>query len=70
MPLLASDGLRRVFSALGGGVLLVGGLGVQDPCEKEDADAFHTLTEQGKWDIVLIDCLLTIYKPLNKTEKI
>ena len=59
MPLLPSDGLRRVCSSLGGGVLLKGGLGIQDPCEKEDADAFHTLTEQGTL-LLLINLYLII----------
>ena len=51
MPMLPSDGVRRVFSAVAGGVLLRGGLGIQDPCEKDTADAFWNLSEQDREDI-------------------
>ena len=47
MPLLPSDGIRRVISTLAGGVLLPGGLGIKDPCEKDNTDAFASLTLQG-----------------------
>ena len=47
MPLLPSDGIRRVISTLAGGVLLPGGLGIKDPCEKDNADAFTSLSLQG-----------------------
>ena len=49
--MLPSDGVRRVFSAVAGGVLLRGGLGIQDPCEKDTADAFWNLSEQDREDI-------------------
>ena len=47
MPLLPSDGIRRVISTLAGGVLLPGGLGIKDPCEKDNTDAFASLSLQG-----------------------
>ena len=47
MPLLPSDGIRRVLSTLAGGILLEGGLGVADPCEKQRTDVFASLTQQG-----------------------
>ena len=50
MPLLPSDGIRRVLSTLAGGILLEGGLGIADPCEKTRADTFASLTQQGTWD--------------------
>ena len=48
MPLLPSDGIRRVLSTLAGGILLEGGLGVADPCEKQRTDTFAGLSQQGK----------------------
>lgn len=51
MPLLPSDGIRRVISTLAGGVLLPGGLGIKDPCEKDNTDAFASLTLQDREDI-------------------
>merc|ERR1719431_1829565 len=39
MGMLPSDGLRRVFSSVAGGVILKGGLGIADPCENEPVDA-------------------------------
>ena len=54
MPMLPSDGLRRVFSSIAGGVLLRGGLGIADPCEKEDSDAhdaFANISEQDREDL-------------------
>ena len=55
MPLLPSDGIRRVISTLAGGVLLPGGLGIKDPCEKDNADAFASLSLQGNGLITLCD---------------
>ena len=51
MPMLPSDGVRRVFSSVAGGVLLKGGLGIQDPCEKDISDAFQNLSEQDREDL-------------------
>merc|ERR1712131_311247 len=45
MPLLPSDGIRRVISTL------PGGLGIKDPCEKDNADAFASLSLQDREDI-------------------
>ena len=50
MPLLPSDGIRRVLSTVAGGILLEGGLGIADPCEKAREDTFASLTQQGKSD--------------------
>ena len=51
MPMLPSDGLRRVFSAVSGGVLLRGGLGIADPCEKEAVDSLLNFGEQDREDL-------------------
>jgi len=51
MPLLPSDGIRRVISTLAGGVLLPGGLGIKDPCEKDNTDAFASLSLQDREDL-------------------
>ena len=40
------DALRRVFEALASGILLPGGPGLFDPCEKEPTDEAATLTNQ------------------------
>jgi len=50
-PMLPSDAVRRVFSAVAGGVLLKGGLGIRDPCEPGEEDAFDNLTEQDLHDL-------------------
>ena len=52
--MLPSDGLRRIFSSVAGGVLLRGGLGIADPCEKEKRDshdAFLNVSEQDREDL-------------------
>jgi len=51
MPLLPSDGIRRVLSTLAGGILLDGGLGVADPCEKARTDCFASLSTQDREDL-------------------
>lgn len=51
MPLLPSDGIRRVLSTLAGGILLEGGLGVADPCEKQRTDTFAGLSQQDREDL-------------------
>lgn len=45
------DALRRVFECLASGILLPGGPGLLDPCEKEPTDATATLTNQEREDI-------------------
>lgn len=45
------DALRRVFEAIAGGILLPGGPGITDPCEKEPTDASSALTNQDREDI-------------------
>jgi len=45
------DALRRVFEALASGILLPGGPGLYDPCEKEPTDAASSLTNQEREDI-------------------
>ena len=51
MGMLPSDGLRRVFSSVAGGVILKGGLGVTDPCENEPVDALKNFSEQDLEDL-------------------
>jgi len=49
--LTAGDALRRVLAALSTGLLLPGGNGIRDPCEREETDASATLTNQQREDI-------------------
>ena len=46
-----SVALQRVFEAIGLGVLLPGGPGLLDPCEREPTDAAGKLTNQEREDI-------------------
>ncbi|XP_072031547.1 zinc finger RNA-binding protein-like isoform X4 [Amphiura filiformis] len=50
-PLRPGDALRRVFEAIAGGLLLPGGPGLYDPCEREATDALSHLTPQQREDI-------------------
>eukprot|EP00057_Strongylocentrotus_purpuratus_P025514 XP_011679988.1 PREDICTED: zinc finger RNA-binding protein isoform X2 [Strongylocentrotus purpuratus] len=50
-PLSPGDALRRVFEAVAGGLLLPGGPGLFDPCEKDEADALAHLAPQECEDI-------------------
>ena len=45
------DALRRVFECIASGILLPGGPGLYDPCEKEPTDAASSLTAQEREDI-------------------
>ena len=45
------DALRRVFECIASGLLLPGGPGLQDPCEKDPIDAATSLTNQEREDI-------------------
>ncbi|KAK2157814.1 hypothetical protein LSH36_184g08062 [Paralvinella palmiformis] len=45
------DALRRVFECIASGILLPGGPGLYDPCEKEATDATSGLTSQEREDI-------------------
>lgn len=45
------DGLRRVFEGISSGLLLPGGPGLLDPCEKDPVDAAAYLTAQQREDI-------------------
>nr|CAB3267939.1 ZF(C2H2)-54 zinc finger protein [Phallusia mammillata] len=51
LPLSPSAALQRVFEALAAGVLLPGGPGVMDPCERKPTDAAAALTSQEREDI-------------------
>ncbi|XP_060106409.1 spermatid perinuclear RNA-binding protein isoform X2 [Heteronotia binoei] len=50
-PLGAGEALRRVMECLASGILLPGGPGVYDPCEREPTDALSNLTVQQREDI-------------------
>ncbi|KAF4528209.1 hypothetical protein B566_EDAN016829 [Ephemera danica] len=50
-PQSPGDALRRVMEALASGLLLPGGPGLLDPCEKEPTDAAGKLTPQEREDI-------------------
>ncbi|XP_078313931.1 zinc finger RNA-binding protein-like isoform X3 [Crassostrea virginica] len=45
------DALRRVFESISSGLLLPGGPGLYDPCEKDSIDAASSLTNQEREDI-------------------
>ncbi|XP_077163009.1 spermatid perinuclear RNA-binding protein isoform X3 [Paroedura picta] len=47
-PLGAGEALRRVMECLASGILLPGGPGVHDPCEREPTDALSNLTVQER----------------------
>ncbi|BFZ01965.1 hypothetical protein BsWGS_05009 [Bradybaena similaris] len=48
------DSLRRVFESIASGILLPGGPGLYDPCEKEAYDVTATLTNQEREDITCL----------------
>ncbi|KPP63931.1 Zinc finger RNA-binding protein-like [Scleropages formosus] len=50
-PLSPGDALRRVFECISSGILLSGGPGLMDPCEKNPTDTLSTMTEQQREDI-------------------
>ncbi|XP_026288097.1 zinc finger RNA-binding protein isoform X4 [Frankliniella occidentalis] len=50
-PLSPGEALRRVMEALASGIMLPGGPGLLDPCEKEPVDAAGMLTPQQREDI-------------------
>lgn len=43
--------LRRIFECVAAGILLPGGSGLVDPCEKDETDASSYLTTQQREDI-------------------
>ncbi|XP_057264995.1 spermatid perinuclear RNA-binding protein isoform X2 [Pezoporus wallicus] len=47
-PLGAGEALRRVMECLASGILLPGGPGLHDPCEREPTDALSYMTVQQK----------------------
>ncbi|KAM6930817.1 zinc finger RNA-binding protein [Xenentodon cancila] len=50
-PLSPGDALRRVFECISSGILLPGGPGFLDPCEKKPVDTLASLGEQQREDI-------------------
>lgn len=51
VQLSPGDALRRVMEAVAGGLLLPGGPGLGDPCEKDSPDAATALTAQQREDL-------------------
>ena len=51
LQLSPGDALRRVMEAVAGGILLPGGPGLGDPCEKDNPDAASGLTPQLREDL-------------------
>ncbi|KAL5005395.1 hypothetical protein ScPMuIL_018851 [Solemya velum] len=45
------DALRRVFECIASGILMPGGPGLYDPCEKDPSDAATSLSNQEREDI-------------------
>ncbi|XP_036384402.1 zinc finger RNA-binding protein-like isoform X1 [Megalops cyprinoides] len=50
-PLSPGDALRRVFECIASGILLPGGPGLMDPCEKNPTDTLGAMTVQQREDI-------------------
>ncbi|XP_064152772.1 zinc finger RNA-binding protein isoform X1 [Anguilla rostrata] len=50
-PLSPGDALRRVFECISSGILLPGGPGLVDPCEKNPTDTLTVMKEQQREDI-------------------
>uniref|UniRef100_A0A3Q0SJL8 Zinc finger RNA-binding protein n=1 Tax=Amphilophus citrinellus TaxID=61819 RepID=A0A3Q0SJL8_AMPCI len=50
-PLSPGDALRRVFECISSGILLPGGPGLVDPCEKKPVDTLAPMGEQQREDI-------------------
>ncbi|XP_069682507.1 zinc finger RNA-binding protein isoform X6 [Periplaneta americana] len=50
-PLSPGDALRRIMEALASGILLPGGPGLLDPCEKDPSDAAANMMPQQREDI-------------------
>uniref|UniRef100_A0A3B5LX36 Zinc finger RNA-binding protein n=1 Tax=Xiphophorus couchianus TaxID=32473 RepID=A0A3B5LX36_9TELE len=50
-PLSPGDALRRVFECISSGILLPGGPGLLDPCEKKPVDTLTAMGEQQREDI-------------------
>ncbi|GAA6226648.1 zinc finger RNA-binding protein isoform X1 [Lates japonicus] len=50
-PLSPGDALRRVFECISSGILLPGGPGLVDPCEKKPVDTLTPMGEQQREDI-------------------
>ncbi|KAF3696269.1 Zinc finger RNA-binding protein [Channa argus] len=50
-PLSPGDALRRVFECISSGILLPGGPGLIDPCEKKPVDTLTPMGEQQREDI-------------------
>jgi zinc finger RNA-binding protein len=50
-PLSPGDALRRIMEALASGILLPGGPGLLDPCEKDPSDAAGNMLPQQREDI-------------------
>ncbi|XP_076255875.1 zinc-finger protein 72D isoform X3 [Rhynchophorus ferrugineus] len=51
VQLSSGDALRRVMEAVAGGLLLPGGPGLSDPCEKDGPDAAGALSAQQREDL-------------------
>ncbi|XP_012281765.1 zinc finger RNA-binding protein isoform X2 [Orussus abietinus] len=50
-PSSPGEALRRLLECIAGGILLPGGPGLLDPCEKEPVDAIGNMTAQQREDI-------------------
>ncbi|XP_037340468.2 spermatid perinuclear RNA-binding protein isoform X2 [Pungitius pungitius] len=50
-PLGAGEALRRVMECLASGILLPGGPGLHDPCEKESTNTLDNMTDEQAEDI-------------------
>jgi zinc finger RNA-binding protein len=65
-PLTPGEALRHTFEAIASGLLLPGGTGLLDPCEKEPTDALSSLTRQEREDITSSAQVIMVLKILKK----
>lgn len=48
-----SEAFRHILEAIASGLLLPGGAGLRDPCEKDPVDALANMTRQDREDITV-----------------
>ncbi|CAG7818081.1 unnamed protein product [Allacma fusca] len=51
VPVSPGDGFRLILEAISSGILLPGGISLQDPCEKDSVDALRIMSAQQRNDV-------------------
>ncbi|KAF6022308.1 ZFR [Bugula neritina] len=69
-PMGPGDALRRFFESLASGLILPGGPGLSDPCEKDPIDSFHSLNPQSRENLTSYAQLCLRMIAFNKIHKI